>query len=163
MNQRPSGHWDRTRAEELHELAQDLAATWNIATEPNEVASWMSRPSILRRVAGSMAEWIAPDVDRILAEGHGSIALGSALALATGLPYCALEGGVRFGPLHDGESVVIVSAVAGGNALERPAAVLVVDRLSVVDVDPGQGRVGVRSLFALDTDGSIVISERKAS
>lgn len=125
----------RSKSTRLHELADDLAALWS-GTSTN-VGGWMSRPSILRRVAGELAARLAADTDRVIALGPGSNVLGGAVSLVTGLPFCAVEAdGSIFGEYHPGENAGVVSV--DGNAAE-PEWLSTLDvsrRLSVV---PGRG------------------------
>ncbi|MGB4136963.1 MAG: hypothetical protein WA971_10385, partial [Microbacterium sp.] len=97
----------QNRSTRLRELGADLHAVWS--GEPRDAGLWMTRPSILRRVAAEAALRIDAGVDRIVAFGPGARVLGAAVSLSTGLPYCADEGGGVFGDHHPGEIIALVS------------------------------------------------------
>lgn len=106
---------DRARSTRLRELAEDL-----VALSPRDrfdVSAWMSRPSILRRVAALFASRLDADTDRIIALGPGAGVLGGAVALTSGVPFTSVGvDGAEFGEHHPGETAVIISAV--GSAAE---------------------------------------------
>jgi len=121
----------RSDSTRLRELADDLAALW--PQSPADVGGWMSRPSILRRVAGELAARLGADTDRVIALGPGSLVLGGAVSLATGLPFCAVgDEGAVFGDYHAGENAALISV---DGDMEEPAWLSTLDvsrRLSVV-------------------------------
>ncbi|QEE62386.1 hypothetical protein FVA74_12980 [Salinibacterium sp. dk2585] len=122
---------DRPEALRLRELANDLAAVWPTPDVP--VDGWMMRPSILRRVASEMAARVAGDVDRVIALGPGASVLGSAVSLATGLPFCAVQpDGTSLGARHRGETVVVISVDGERRDPDWLSAFEVAQRLSVV-------------------------------
>lgn len=154
----------RSSAEILEELGLDLLATWDPIRVPDAVSSWMSRPGILRRVASALSATIAADVDRIVAVGPGALVLGSAVSLATGLPYYAEDRGILFGSLHDGETVVVVSATDDQAHWSSDAAVDIAARIVVFSRLASNDRmVELSSVFVLGADGRMHVSERKAS
>ena len=129
----------------LSELADDLAALWH--SSPASVDSWMSRPSIMRRVAAGLASRLASATDRVVALGPGSLVLGGAVSLTTGLPFCAVdEDGSVFGDHHDGETVAVISV--NGNTDEPGwfSTLEVNRRLSVVQGD--WSRIGSEVLIS---------------
>lgn len=144
----------RTRAEQLTELAADLSATWQSASLPATVSSWISRPAILRRLADALAYHVRPDIDRIVSVGAGGSFLASAVGLATGLPFYAdsLDGPV--GELHAGEHACAVSVfspeampdVLGLHGIQVTQHVCVVVPAGLVD----RNHV---ALFTLDNSG----------
>ncbi|PWB97975.1 hypothetical protein [Homoserinimonas hongtaonis] len=127
----------------MSELGNDLAAVWPAAG--GDIAGWMTRPSILRRVASEFAARLASDTDRIVALGPGASILGGAVSLVTGLPFCAAEAdGALFGSLHDGERAVVISIDGESDEPAWLATLEVSRRLSVV---PG-GRDRSEALIA---------------
>ncbi len=97
----------------LSELATDLTSCWSPGAV-DEVAGWMSRPAVLRRVAAALAERVPPETDRLIASGPGALVLGAAVSLGTGLPFAALGEGARWGDVHAGEQLFAVAAVSSG-------------------------------------------------
>lgn len=92
------------------ELAADLSATWSSPLTTAKHDDWMSRPSILRRVAAALADGISGGTERIACVGAGSEVLGAAVSLATGIPFVAIEdANVHFGTVHPGERVAVMS------------------------------------------------------
>ncbi|TAM70069.1 MAG: hypothetical protein EPN48_06705 [Microbacteriaceae bacterium] len=154
----------RSRDEELRELASDLAATWSPRSLPATVSSWMSRPSILRRVAEAVAERIDGTIDRLIVVGPGAQALASAISLATGIPFHTESAHETLGDIHAGERVSIISAVScdyTGTPTGDPASVI--QRLSIVAAKQSTGDHGDMSLFVLDDDGALHALERSTS
>jgi len=140
--------WDLTyRPDEvrLRELGEDIAALWS--TDRADVAAWMCRPSILRRVASEFAGRLEPDTDRIVALGPGAPVLGSALSLATGLPFCAVSpDGSVFGEHHPGENVAVISVDAESDDPDWFTTLDVSRRLTVVRARHGAANVVLISL-----------------
>lgn len=109
------------------ELMDDLRACWSPAS-PEGAGTWLSRPSIARRVASLITELIPAGTDRVLVDGPGAEALGMAVALDSGLPFALVgpplttasraegAGGPLFGVVHRGERVVVLRAVLGQEA-----------------------------------------------
>lgn len=150
--------FSRPRNITLSELASDLEATWNRdpGTDPNvAVASWITKPSILRRVASALAEWIPGEVDRIITAGPGAIALGSALSLETGLAYCASTSDGIFGETFLGEKAVFVSV-----APERIPSDISARGAHIVASYVVASETGCESnvLFCRDADGGLRIN-----
>ena len=90
-------------------LAADLAALDRgdgAGPAPGDV---VTRPTVLRRIAGVLAEVAAPGVDRIVA-AVDDLAVATACSLHTGLPFATLgaDGTVVTGELHALERVVAV-------------------------------------------------------
>jgi orotate phosphoribosyltransferase len=131
---------------------------------------FVTRPTILRRLASILAESIAPRVDRLAGAGFGAAALVAALALETGLPFVVvreteLEDGALDrieGELHAGERVVVVDDVVstGRQAVRAARAVtarggVVGSIVSVIDREEGGTKniaaagMELRSLFTL--------------
>lgn len=135
----------RSNSMRLSELADDLAALW--PSSPAGVDSWMSRPSIMRRVARELAARLAAATDRVVALGPGSLVLGGAVSLATGLPFCAVdEEGTVFGEHHDGETVGVISVRGITEEPNWLSALDVNRRLSVVQGD--WSRIGSEVLIS---------------
>jgi len=112
------GVFESDRITVLRELADDLNAAWAFSRDPAAVDGWALRPAILRRVADLLADGIAPGVDRILAVGPGAAMIGTAVGLASGLPFAVLDDGseaVDEAPsgLRPGETVAVVAATTG--------------------------------------------------
>jgi len=151
----------------LDELAHDLQATWDLSRSPQEVSGWMSRPGILRRISSAISPRLTGEIDRIVATGTGAQTLGAALALETGLPFCAVVGEELFGVVHDGESVAIVSAVSPRLGPEYswhpPVSVAVKVTIEVV-ADEGEILTGATEcLFVVGSGGKLSISERTST
>lgn len=92
---------------------------------------FVTRPSILRRIASLCVGLIPPRVDRIAGPELGAVALATALSLESGLPFViARKGGKQYGTKHlvegelfPGESVLVVEDVisTGAQALNAAA------------------------------------------
>ncbi|WP_405825918.1 hypothetical protein OG705_35155 [Streptomyces sp. NBC_00838] len=76
-----------------------------------------SRPSILRRTAALLSEALPPGTDRLVCAAPDGIAVTTALALHTGLPFATMTGtrdDARLtGEAHAGEHVVVVVPLVG--------------------------------------------------
>jgi orotate phosphoribosyltransferase len=78
-----------------------------------------TKPGILRRVATFLAEMIPPGVDRLAGAESGAIALVTAVALETGLPFVIVKSEIRNPPtsrlvegeLYPGEQAVVIEDV----------------------------------------------------
>lgn len=144
----------RPNSMRLSELADDLAALWPSSTAG--VDNWMSRPSIMRRVAAGLAARLAAATDRVVALGPGSLVLGGAVSLSTGLPFCAVdEDGTVFGDHHDGETVAVISVKGNTEEPDWLSTLEVNRRLSVVQGD--WSRIGSEVLISqlpLHRDGT---------
>ncbi|GAB0105193.1 orotate phosphoribosyltransferase [Nocardia sp. JMUB6875] len=124
----------QTAAERIRELAQDLVDASDLygdfmigaghAADRFDAALFETKPTILRRLASLLAERIPPAVDRLAGAGPGAVAVVTAVALETGLPFVIVRhcskglGGNGFlaGELHPGERVLIVDDVLGTGA-----------------------------------------------
>lgn len=126
---------------------------------------FVTKPAILRRVAGFLGESVPTNADRLAGPGPGGVALASAVGLEIGLPFVITnespERNVSItGELHAGDRVVLVEDVlaTGSRALaatralvDNSAEVLMI--LAVVDRQEGaserikQAGYVVRSLF----------------
>lgn len=127
---------NRPEAARLCELGEDLAAVWSNSQQAMD--GWMTRPSILRRVASAFAARIGAETDRIVGLGPGSLLLGGSVSLSTGLPFCAvLESGSVFGSFYAGESVVVISADGTGIEPGWLGNLEVSGRLCIL---PGEGK-----------------------
>lgn len=151
----------------LDELAQDLQATWDLSRSPQDVSGWMSRPGILRRVSNAMSPRLTGDIDRIVATGPGAQILGAALALETGLPFCAVIGNELFGSIHEGESVAVVSAMSpriGPEYSWHPPVPVVVKVTIEVAADERELLTGTTEcLFVVDGEGKLSNPERTST
>jgi len=111
-----------------------------------------SQPTILRRIAGMLAERVPDDVDRLAGPELGAVPLVTALALETGLPFIIVRKNAKGygtshaveGEVHQGEHVLMVEDVisTAGEALRASANVLstgarVGTVLAVVDREQG--------------------------
>lgn len=76
-----------------------------------------SRPSILRRTAALLSEALPPGTDRLVCAAPDGIAVTTALALHTGLPFATVTGtgdDARLtGEAHAGEHTVVVVPLVG--------------------------------------------------
>ncbi|MFI6481424.1 hypothetical protein ACIBH1_26075 [Nonomuraea sp. NPDC050663] len=79
-----------------------------------ELSAMLTRPSILRRMASSLAAHVPPGTDRLVCS-PGSLPLAAALALETGVPFAVL-GDTPMGDLFPGERAVLVAAVVSTGA-----------------------------------------------
>jgi len=150
----------RSEAEERRELAADLSATWEPSSLASTVSSWVSRPSILRRLADALAAAVIDDVDRIVAVGPAAPVLASAVGLATGLPFHTDGPGEALGEIHAGERVCIVSTTSleAADAIVGNADVIVVQRLNVVAAHRKAEHDGEASLFTIGDDDTLLLS-----
>lgn len=110
----------------LAELARDLTAFTAHLRSADEIdaIAFLSRPTVLRRLAGALAPLIPAGVDRLAGVGDGAGVLTAAVALETGLPLALLEssGEIR-GEVHSGETVLLL-AVRSGTELTGAARLL---------------------------------------
>lgn len=111
-----------------------------------------TKPTILRRVAASLAEKVPLNVDRLAGPELGAVPLVTALSLETGIPFVIVRkvskgyGTSKLveGEIHPGERILVVEDVVslGGQALNtaeriRLAGAQVVRVLTVVDREQG--------------------------
>ncbi len=143
---------DDVRRAEL--LADLVAAAWGTHGEFIDADQFLTKPTVLRRLASILAERVPADVDRLLGRDPHSLVLGAALALETGLPLVVarvvpVDGQPRLrchGELHAGERVLVVEGVTGtgASAVEavraaRERGATVVGVLAAVDRGHGAG------------------------
>ena len=111
-----------------------------------------TRPSILRRIAGYLAELVPPNTDRIAGPELGAVALAASLSLEVGLPFVIVKREVKAygtakaveGELHRGDCVVVVEDVitTGTQAIHaarqvETAGAHVLAILAVIDREQG--------------------------
>jgi len=151
----------------LDELAHDLQSTWDLARSPQDVSGWMSRPGILRRIASMISLRLTGEIDRIVATGAGAHTLGAAVALETGLPFCAVAGGELFGVVHEGESVAVISATSPRLRPEYswhpPVSVVVKVTVEVAADEREPLNDATGCLFVVDGGGKLSIPERTST
>lgn len=153
---------EERRAELLADL---VSAAWGAHGEFIDADQFLSKPTVLRRLAAILAGRVPPDTDRLLGREPHSLVLGAALTLETGLPLViarVTDSTLRcFGELHPGERVLVVEGVTGtggsaeGAVVEARRRGAVISRvLAAVDRDQGAtarlAEVGVtlETLFA---------------
>jgi orotate phosphoribosyltransferase len=114
-----------------------------------------TKPTILRRLADTLAEHITPQVDRLAGVEGGGVALAAAVSLATGLPFVIVRrttGTVPHQPvrgeLHRGERVVLIQDVVDSGSQAMSAATTLSDLgaqvtgvLAVIDREAGGARL----------------------
>lgn len=151
------------------ELADDLTASWPRVDLPETAGEWITRPAVLRRVAGRLAELVPAEVHRIVGMGPGAIALATATSLITGLPFAIAEaaepaGAERtdagFGSFHEGEEIALVTvaplaeetvkALLEARAVRMAAWIVVAAPRSA-----GLDGAPYRAVFTFDTTGAI--------
>ncbi|MEV8607430.1 hypothetical protein AB0383_05645 [Amycolatopsis sp. NPDC051373] len=107
-------------------------------------AAFTTRPSILRRAAALLAEELPTATDRLVTTGTAdAVAVTTALALHTGLPFA-----VDAGEVHRGDRVAVVTPIADDPAetsADATAAALA-DRVRAAGAEP----VVVLSVLAAD-------------
>jgi orotate phosphoribosyltransferase len=149
------------------ELAVDLTASWPGLDRPEAATQWLTRPSILRRVASRLAEAVPAETHRLVGAGPGAEVLATATSLTTGLSFAVLQPGSaspddgNWGHCHEGEDVTVVSvsplpadALLGALAVRR---LHMVNWLVVAAATAPQGEVApYTSLFTFDSDGVLV-------
>jgi orotate phosphoribosyltransferase len=102
---------------------------------------FVTRPTILRRLASLLAELLSPRVDRLAGAGLGATALVAALSLETGLPFVVVRENDNLGAaheriegeLHAGERTVVVEDVVSTGRQAVRAASVITARGGVVD------------------------------
>lgn len=139
------------------ELADDLSASGDAA--PGMAPSWLARPSVLRRIASAAARLIDPGADRIAVTGPGAMALGAAVSMTSGLPFCVLDdGGIELGAVYPGEDVVLITVDgAAGSAVRTLASrVARLSRIIAVAVPAGQHPAADSTVLFTVKDGRYV-------
>lgn len=132
------------------ELYADILAVAPGGDGRVDIEAVQSRPSILRRTAALLSEALPPGTDRLVCAAPDGIAVTTALALHTGLPFATVTGAgddARLtGEAHAGEHAVVVVPLAGAaqdtvsvvrGALD--AGMRVSHVLSVLDTSSGSG------------------------
>jgi orotate phosphoribosyltransferase len=154
---------DDVRRDEL--LADLVAAAWGTHGEFIDADQFLTKPTVLRRLASILAGRVPADVDRLVGRDPHSLVLGAAMALETGLPLVVARvvesgGGPRLachGELHAGERVLVVEGVTGTGASAAEAVRAVRDRGAVVvgvlaAVDRGNGAAELLEGVAVSLD-----------
>ncbi|HEX4811439.1 MAG TPA: hypothetical protein VFV66_01615 [Nonomuraea sp.] len=162
---------DERRAELLADV---VAAAWGTSGEYIDADRFLTKPTVLRRLASILAGRVPPDVDRLIGREPHSLVLGTALALETGLPLVvarAMDGGREldfFGELHAGERVLVVEGVTGTGASAEQAVRLALARGATVAgvlaaVDRGAGAAGRLTRLAVTLDTLYADAELRAA
>jgi orotate phosphoribosyltransferase len=131
----------RSRQERLEELGRDIVGAAYLRGDFVLSSGARSRyyfdkylfetkPSILRRVAAFLAEFVPPQTDRIAGPELGAVALATALSLEVGLPFVIARKAAKDystsrlveGELYPGERVVVVEDVISTGAQAIQAA-----------------------------------------
>ncbi|MEV8349883.1 hypothetical protein ACFVTT_12995 [Streptomyces niveus] len=132
------------------ELYADILAVAPGGDGRVDIEAVQSRPSILRRTAALLSEALPPGTDRLVCAAPDGIAVTTALALHTGLPFATVTGAgddARLtGEAHAGEHAVVVVPLVGAaqDAARVVRAVLdagmrVSHVLGVLDSSSGSG------------------------
>ncbi|HET8586495.1 MAG TPA: orotate phosphoribosyltransferase [Candidatus Limnocylindria bacterium] len=126
---------ERSRRQKMAELARDLTSAaylrGDFVLSSGQRSNYYfdkylfeTKPGILRRVAGFMAEMLPPQTDRIAGTELGAVALATALSLETGLPFIiprkemkaySTSKGIE-GELYAGEKVAVIEDVISTGA-----------------------------------------------
>uniref|UniRef100_UPI003F498E5F orotate phosphoribosyltransferase n=1 Tax=Actinomadura sp. CA-154981 TaxID=3240037 RepID=UPI003F498E5F len=154
---------DRARRAEL--IADVVAAAWGADGRFVDADRFLTKPTVLRRLVGFLADMVPQDVDRLIGRETHSLALGTALALETGLPLVIARrtetsGGRELhchGELHPGERVLVVEGVVGTGAsaelavrMARRRGATAVGVLAAVDRNAGAAERLARAGVTLD-------------
>jgi orotate phosphoribosyltransferase len=122
----------QSAAERRSELIADVvAAAWGTHGEFIDADQFLTKPTVLRRLAAVLAGRVPDDVDRLVGREPHSLVLAAALALETGVPLVVVrrlsadDGLQCFGEVHPGERVVVVEGVTGTGASAEEAVRLV--------------------------------------
>lgn len=136
---------DGTRRTEV--LADLVGAAWGTHGEFVDADQFLTKPTVLRRLAAILAARVPIGVDRLVGREPHSLVLAAALSLETGLPLVIARGAPElrcFGELHPGERVLVVEGVTGtGSSAEQAVRVVrsrgatVAGVLAAVDRDDG--------------------------
>jgi orotate phosphoribosyltransferase len=165
---------DQERRTEL--LADLVAAAWGTHGEFIDADQFLTKPTVLRRLAGILASRVPAEVDRLIGREPHSLVLGAALALETGLPLVVLRvadspAGPElrcFGELHPGERVLLVEGVTGTGTSAAQAVAVVRARGAevagvLVAVDRGVGASERLSGLGLELDTLFEDSELRSA
>jgi orotate phosphoribosyltransferase len=101
-----------------------------------------TRPSILRRLAGAVADLVPPDADRLAGPAPGAVSLVTAVSLHLGLPCLFVEEQSRASGMVD----VVDGEICDG------------ERVVVLDLLPVDGREAVLAASALRQVGATVMA-----
>lgn len=127
----------------LHELHSDIvAAAMRTGTtdmshgrgQHLDPSLFLSRPTILRRLARFLAHRIEAGTDRLIAGESAAVPLATALSLETGVPFAVLDqravpgDDAVLGELHPSERVMIIMAVTDSGETAAAAAKLAASR-----------------------------------
>ncbi|MFD7514970.1 hypothetical protein ACFV85_09230 [Streptomyces niveus] len=132
------------------ELYADILAVAPGGDGRVDIEAVQSRPSILRRTAALLSEALPPGTDRLVCAAPDGIAVTTALALHTGLPFATVTGtgdDARLtGEAHAGEHAVVVVPLVGAAQEAAPAVRAALDAgmrvshvLSVLDSGSASG------------------------
>ncbi|MEV4993341.1 hypothetical protein [Streptomyces niveus] len=132
------------------ELYADILAVAPGGDGRVDIEAVQSRPSILRRTAALLSEALPPGTDRLVCAAPDGIAVTTALALHTGLPFATVTGAgddARLtGEAHAGEHAVVVVPLAGTDEDAARVVLAVLDAgmrvshvLGVLDTSSGSG------------------------
>jgi orotate phosphoribosyltransferase len=172
----------QTLDERLAELRADIvAAAWRTGDQLVDADLFLTKPTILRRLAAILADRVPPDTDRLVSREPNAAVLGAALALATGLPLVVAHQSPSVpalhceGELHPGERALVVESVVdtGGSAEQAVRALLrrsaeVVGVLAAVDCEAGAAErlqrygAGLDSLFLASQLRAVATRTRRA-
>jgi orotate phosphoribosyltransferase len=161
---------DAERRAEL--LADVVAAAWGADGEFVDADQFLTKPTVLRRLAAILAGRVPFDTDRLLGREPHSLVLGAALTLETGLPLVIARGldgpDLRcHGELHPGERVLVVEGVTGTGASAERAVRVVRQRGATVigvlaAVDRASGAAGRLATAGAALDALFVDAELRA-
>ncbi len=128
---RGDGQAFQTDEQRRAELRADLvAAAWGTRGEFIDADRFLTKPTVLRRLASILASRVPADVDRLVGQEPRSAVLAAALALETGLPLVVVRAPEPssgdeprcHGEIHPGERVLVVEGVVGtGGSAEQAA------------------------------------------
>lgn len=139
---------------------------------------FLTRPALLRRLTGFIAEFVPEDTDRLAAPALGAVALGTAVSLQLGLPLVIVKTEGETAPpvegeLYEGERVTLIEDViaTGSRALRAieslsaagghvQCVVSVVDRCEGANSRLSEQGVVHRFLFTPDQLGIVRDGER---
>ncbi|MFF2639040.1 hypothetical protein ACFVUB_04260 [Streptomyces niveus] len=132
------------------ELYADILAVAPGGDGHVDIEAVQSRPSILRRTAALLSEALPPGTDRLVCAAPDGIAVTTALALHTGLPFATVTGAgddARLtGEAHAGEHAVVVVPLVGTDEDAARVVRAVLDAgmrvshvLGVLDTSSGSG------------------------
>lgn len=153
----------RDRREQMCELVADMAATAILDDQRVDTVAMHTRPTLLRRIAGLIAEQLPPGIDRILGTTVDT-PLAVAVSLHTGIPFTTvdLDSSVEHsdkqvhGELYPGEDVALVAMTTSTPAAqlrEHLAGLRIGVPVSVVAITLDDDSAEDLYLFRLAADG----------